>query len=456
MEKHQTYSMFTIVTLACALGSLTQTVMNSMLGGVQESFGTDDATSQWLTTIYMLVIGMTVPVVSHISRKMDMRGIIFLSLALALVGGLGAALAPNFAVLLLARILQAIATGITLPILQTIAMVRFPKGQNATAMGIAGIAMGFAPNIGPLIGGALVGTLGWRSFFWMFVVVIVLLFIATFALVRREEVRAADGVLDLPSFVLSVLGFGGILLGFSNASSLGLADPMVWVEIVLGAAFLVVFVVRQNRCAHPLISMSIFSSRIYTVSFVAQNLLFASYMGITLLLPLFVINISGLGPFEAGLVFLPTTVLAVIFNPLAGILSDKIGYRPVIVCAGVFLTVGAVSMAFMDASTPLWLMMVLQAIRGIGVSSLIGPLTSWGLGQLGHDVMVDGTSFFTAVRQACASFGTALMMALVTLVGAVNGLLGYQSAFGLSGAFSGAMLVCVVFFMNGKHLSEES
>lgn len=324
-DRRRTYIMFAIVTLACAFGSLAQTATNSMLGGVQASFGTDENTGQWLTTIYMLTIGITVPLVTHLSRRFSVRRLILVSLAFTLVGLLVSAVAPTFLALVCGRVLQAIGTGITLPILQTIAMTRFPPGQNATAMGIAGIAMGFAPNIGPLIGGVLVGTLGWRSFFWMLLAAAAALAVATLLLVSRHEHKPQDAHLDFASFLLSTLGFGGLLLGFSNAANMPLAEAAVWLPALVGVVCLVWFIARQRRIEHPLISMDIFGLRTYVVSFVAQNCLFASFMGITLIVPLFVINVMQLTPVDAGLVFLPVTVLAIVFNPLAGILSDKIG-----------------------------------------------------------------------------------------------------------------------------------
>ena len=188
--RRQVYVMFAITTVLCALGSLTQTAMNSMLLGIQASFGTVEATSQWLTTLYMLVIGITVPLVAHLSRVMSVRQLILTSCILFLAGSVIDWLAPDFIVLLIGRIPQAIATGITLPVLQTIAMTRFSAGKTGTAMGIAGVAMGFAPNIGPLIGGALVGSLGWRSFFIMLVVVLAVLAVCIIAFVPREKAPA--------------------------------------------------------------------------------------------------------------------------------------------------------------------------------------------------------------------------------------------------------------------------
>lgn len=445
----QTYIMFAIVTLVCALGSLTQTVMNSMLLGVQASFGTTEAISQWLTTLYMLVIGITVPLVAHLSRKMSIRQLMILACALFLAGSLIDWLAPDFIILLLGRVPQAVATGITLPVLQTIAMTRFPKGKTGTAMGIAGVAMGFAPNIGPLIGGALVDSLGWRSFFLMLSVVLAVFLICTIAFMVREDAPAHDARLDIPSFVQSTLGFGGLLLGFTNAASSGFASPETLIPLLLGAAFIIAFVVRQKRIANPLVSMDIMKNGTYVASLVGQCCLFASFMGITLIIPLFVQNVCGLTALDAGIVFIPATILAVVFNPLGGILSDKIGPRPVLIGGSILLTIGAVSMVFVSADTPLWLLTLMQTVRGIGVSSMIGPFISWGMGRLPGPLMNDGSIFFTTLRQVCASFGTALMMLLVVGVAATGAadanVLAYQLAFGFSAALSAAVLILAVW-----------
>ena len=437
------YPTFAIVVLVCALGSLTQTVMNAMLGGVQADFGVGDYVGQWLTTIFMLVIGITVPLVTHLSRRFSIRQLMLTAIVLFAAGAVIDWLAPDFTVLLLGRIPQAVATGITLPILQTIAMTRFPKERTGTAMGIAGIAMGFAPNIGPLIGGALVDTLGWRSFFIILLVVLAVLFAAALACFAREEAPARDAQLDIISFALSTLGFGGLLLTFTDAASMPLTHPGVVVPLLTGSACLVLFVSRQRRIEHPLISMRIFEAASYRVSFFAQNCLFAAFMGITLVIPLFVMNVCGGTAIDAGIVFIPATILAVVFNPVAGMLSDRIGARPVIIGGAVMLCAGAISMVFADASTPLWLLTLMQTIRGIGVSSLIGPLNSWGMRQLAPQHMVDGSAFFTTVRQACASLGTALMMLIVSAAG--TGAFAYELAFAFSAALSLAVLICAIW-----------
>lgn len=441
-DRGHVYALFAIVVLATALGSLTQTVMNSMLEGVDADFGVTAAVGQWLTTAYMLVLGVTVPAVTWLSQRMPMRALVLTALGVFVVGAAVSGAAPSFEVLLAGRVLQAVAAGITLPVLQSIAMTRFPAGQNATAMGIAGIAMGFAPNIGPLIGGALVDSLGWRSFYAILLGVLAALVLATVLLVPRSPAPARDARLDAPSLVLSTLGFGGLLLGFSEASSLGAAHPVVWASATVGAACLALFVRRQRRVDDPLIDLRIFDSRRFRASFVAQNLLFASFMGITLIVPLFVQDLQGGTALEAGIVFIPATVAALLFNPLAGFLSDRVGVRRVTMAAAVLLAAGSLAMAFMDAGTPLWLMTLMQTVRGIGVSSLIGPFASWGLSKLPREVVMDGSAFFATARQACASLGTAAMVFLVTAAPSLGAAaaVGYQLAFGLSAALAVGVL----------------
>lgn len=444
MDKKRTYLLFAIITLTCAVGNLSQTATNAMLTGIEASFGTPESVSQWLTTIYMLVTGITVPLVVHLARRFTSRALVLIAQVFGLAGTIAGTFAPDFPVLLVARVLQAISTGITLPLIMTFAMTRFPAGKNATAMGIAGIAMGFAPNIGPLIGGALVNSLGWRSFFWIFAIFFAVMIAVTLGLVKKNERETHSAHLDYLSALLSTVGFGGLLLACSNAAYTPVSDPSVWAALIAGIVCIVWFIHRQMHIETPLISMSIFQSRTFTVSFVLQDLLFASFMGITLILPLFVINVSGLTPLDSGMVFLPATCAAIIFNPLAGIASDKFGARPVLVLAAICLSAGSVSMVFIGPDTPLWLIALLQAVRGIGVSSTIGPINSWGLHKLSPQNMMDGSAFATALRQTCASLGTACMMLLVVLVG---GEAGYVLALGLSALLAVCVLLGTVFFV---------
>ncbi|WP_244411819.1 DHA2 family efflux MFS transporter permease subunit [Raoultibacter timonensis] len=437
-ERAQVYALFAIVMLAGAFGNLSQTAVNAMMPGILGEFGVDVGLGQWLTTSYMLVLGVTVPVATFFSRRFSIRQHVFIALGFFCAGSLLDCIAVDFWMLLGGRVLQAVSTGLLMPLMQTIAMTKFPTDRRSTAMGIAGIAMGFAPNIGPTIGGAMIFSFGWRSFFYLLLAAVIVLAAATALCIAAEKPADGAAKLDAVSLMQSTLGFGGLLLAFSNASGFALTSPFIWVPLVLGILFLVLFVRRQNRVDDPLINMGIFKSRQFTSGFMALNFLHASFMGITLVIPLYIEGLCGGTSLDAGIVLLPGTLAALFLNPVAGALVDRIGIRPVVMVSGVLLAFGSIIMVFVDENTPLFVTMLFQAFRAFGVSGLMAPLISWSLADLPRSIVTDGSSFCIAVRQACASLGTSAMVYLITVVSptAATPALAYQLAFAFSAVFA--------------------
>lgn len=444
-EKGRIYILYAILVVGSAFGNLSETAVSSLMSGVMGDFGVTVDLAQWLTTGYMLALGITVPVATYLSRRFSVRQHIFLALSFFFIGSCAAVVAQNFEILFLGRICQAISTGMLLPLMQTVAMTSFSVGRQATAMGIAGIALGFAPNFGPTVAGVMIYLWGWRSFFVLLVVLAAVLLVATFLFVPSSPARDKSARLETLSLILSTLGFGGLLLGCSNASSYSFTSGFVLAPVLVGIICLILFVVRQKKLAQPLVSMDIFSNSRFSQGFIAQNLLFASFMGVVLIAPLYVEDLCGGSSLEAGMVLLPGTLIALVVNPFAGALTDRIGIRPVALVSGLFLVVGSVLMSFLDVDSPLWLAMVFQSIRSAGVSGLIGPLTSWSLSDLPRPLMPDGSSFSIAIRQVCASLGTSLMVLVLTAAAATSlGLVNPSLAYQISFAFS-ALLACVTF-----------
>ncbi len=437
-DRLATYSLFTIVVLTAACGNLSQTAVNAMMTAIVGEFGVGVELGQWLTTAYMLVLGVTVPAVTWMSRRFSARQHVLIGLACLLAGALLCLCAQNFPCMFAGRVLQAVSTGMLLPMMQNIAIASFPPGRQATAMGIGGIAMGFAPNIGPTVGGVMVDAWGWRSFFLLLAVLGLVLMVAALALIRPGQPTDRAARLDACSLALSTLGFGGLLLGLSNASSFAVADAHVWAPAAVGVVCLIAFVIRQRRIASPLISMDIFKNRQYIDGFVVLNCLFASFMGITLVIPLYVEGLLGGTALEAGMVLLPGTAAALVLNPLAGVLTDRFGPRRVCAAGGAALAAGACAMVLLDGDSPLWMAVVFQGVRACGVSALIGPLSQWCLADLPRPLVPHGSSFSIATRQAFASLGTSAMVLLIAVgqgaggANAAASALPYHLAFGFS------------------------
>lgn len=437
------FAIFATVVFGSALGNLSQTGVNAMLVTMCVEFGIGAGVGQALTTTYMLVLGSVVPLSTYLMGRFRLKDLAVGAIALFSAGSAVCAFAGGFGWVFAGRVMQAVAAGVLMPALQTVAMTRFPEGRKATAMGIAGVAMGFAPNIGPTIGGAMVGVWGWRSFFVLLAVLSAAAVLFCLVFVARRDDASFPAGLDAFSFVLSTAGFGGVLVGCSQASSLPLVHSLVWGPVAAGAALVAWFVVRQLRVSDPLVDMGIFRDATYRAGFCAQCLLCASFMGITLLVPLYVEGLRGGTPLEAGLVLLPGTIAALVVNPLAGVLTDKLGARPVTLVAGALLFVGALSMVLCDESTPLWVVCAMQGVRSLGVSGLIGPLSSWSLTRLEGRRVAHGSAFGLAVRQTCASVGTALMVFCVEGA-SLAGASGFHAAFAVSAALAAATFACIV------------
>lgn len=437
------YAVFAILVLACALGNFSQTATNGMMLPMGEHLGFTPELGQWLTTAYMLVMGITVPCVAFLAKRFSTRNVTCAAIIVFLAGCILDAAASGFWMLLSGRILQAISTGITLPLMQSLPAMRFPAGQKATALGIAGIAMGFAPNVGPILGGLAAETVGWRVIFIGMAVICVVLAVCTMLFAEPDQPADRATSLDTASLILSTLGFGGLLFGISNASSAGLASPLVWGCVVFGALLIAVFLRRQAKVDTPLINLQILQSRRFNWVLAVQCALLASYLGITLIAPLYWQNACGGTATEAGLMFVPPTILALILNPLSGYLTDKLGPRPVALAGGTLMAIGATAMCLVDEHSSLAFVTVCQTLRGAGMSCLMAPTMAYGLSEL-RALTPDGSSFLALVRQACASFGTAVMMLIISaLSGSASIVLPYQAALGFSAVFAIVMLACI-------------
>lgn len=154
------------------------------------------------------------------------KTVVLAALVLLFFGSTLDIFAWDFYSLIAGRVMQAVSAGITMPMMMSEIMTSFPRDKQATVMGIAGIAMGFAPNIGPTIGGWMIGVAGWRSFFFALSIAALLLVALAALFIKNVPAINRRAKFETPSFILSALGFGGLLLGFSNASSYHLSSPL--------------------------------------------------------------------------------------------------------------------------------------------------------------------------------------------------------------------------------------
>lgn len=236
---------------------LNQTLMNVALPKIMEDLGIGPNRAQWLTTGYMLVNGVLIPVTAYLIAKFSTRQIFITAMTLFTLGTLVCGISPNFSILMVGRVIQAGGAGILMPLMTVVFLTIFPIEKRGQAMGTMGIAMILAPAIGPTLSGYIVEHYSWRLLFYIILPFSVIATAIGIAFVKNVT-RQSKPKLDSIGVILSTLGFGSLLYGFSDAGTDGWGSTVVISCLVVGAVSLILFVIRQLTTDHPLLEFRIF------------------------------------------------------------------------------------------------------------------------------------------------------------------------------------------------------
>src|SRR5699024_6322763 len=216
---------------------LNQTLLNTALPAFMEDFGITASAAQWVTTIFMLVNGIMIPVTAFLIQKFTTRTLFLTAMALFTVGTLVCALAPVYPVLLAGRVIQAAAGGMIMPLMQTILFAIYSVRERGRAMGTFGLVIAFAPAIGPSLSGWIIDHFPWQTLFYMMLPIAILDIVFAYFVLRNVTERTFPR-LDVLSILLSTLGFGGLLFGFSSAGDAGWTSAEVLLSLGIGAVAL--------------------------------------------------------------------------------------------------------------------------------------------------------------------------------------------------------------------------
>src|SRR4051794_5574080 len=234
-KQYKTGPIMAALLVAGFVGLFSETALNVALGQLSEIFNVGPTTVQWLATGYFLTLGILVPVTGILMQKFTTRQMFMTSILLSLFGTVLAACAPTFSVLLIARVIQAAGLAINLPLTQNVIFTIFPPNKRGGAMGVMGLVMLAGPALGPTIAGLILDTLTWNWIFWVTTPFLLFsLMFGIFYLPNVNEVRKV--AIDAVSVVLSTIGFGGIVYGFSVSGDAGWTSTSVLGSIIIGFA----------------------------------------------------------------------------------------------------------------------------------------------------------------------------------------------------------------------------
>ena len=440
-----------IVLAGAFLAILNQTVLSPALPKLMDAFSISAGTAQWVTSIYMLVNGIMVPITGFLIDRFSTRKLFFVSLISFIVGTALCAGAQTFELLIVGRVLQAAGAGVQLPLVGVVPMLIFPPEKRGTAMGMAGIVMSCAPAAGPVLAGGIIDAWGWRMMFWaMIPLAILVLAVSFFLLTNVGELKRPH--LDVPSIVLSTFAFGGLLYGFSSASTLGWGNAVVVDSIVVGVVALAWFIHRQLHIEEPLLQLRALKTPTFAYSAVIVTVVNSALAVGSVILPIYLQNVLGLTAFETGILMTPGAVSTIFLSPISGMLFDKFGPRVIAIVGLTGLTASLAALSFVDDKTTVAYLVAFYVIQSSGLTLANMPVTTWGINALPNDMIAHGNAISNTGRQVGGAVSTALIVTVMTMVTAANAeagpvlstAAGSDVAYGISAAVAGIALVIAV------------
>lgn len=414
--KPEAFNKRTIVTLLLAgtfIAILNQTLMITAIPPIMHEMHITANTAQWLTTVFMLVNGVMIPISAFLLERFTTRQLFISAMSIFVVGTVVAGLAPNFGVLLLGRIIQSSGAGIMLPLMQTVFLLIFPVNKRGAAMGMVGLVISFAPAIGPALSGWVIANYSWRVLFAIILpIALIDIVIAIFAMKNVTELSRPK--VDIPSIMLSSLGFGGLLYGFTCAGNNGWGNLQTVIWLSVGTIALVLFITKQLRMEHPMLEFRVFKFSVFSLTTIIGMVSFMGLIGVETLIPLYMQNMRSFTAMESGLAILPGALVTGILSPITGRIFDKVGARWLAVTGMLIITLSTWAFSFMTPTTSFAFITIMYCIRMFGLAMVMMPSTTAGLNQLPKRLIPHGAAMGNTMRQVAASIGTAILVTVMT------------------------------------------
>ena len=414
----QQRTLLRVLTIATFVVILNETIMINAIPLLMGELHISARSAQWLSSGFMLTMAVVIPVTGWFLQRVTTRAEFATAMGLFCGGTLIAGLAPAFPVLVSARVIQASGTAVMLPLLMTTLLNVVPTAQRGRVMGNVTLTISVAPALGPALSGVILQFLPWRWLFFLVLPVAALLALGGLRVMRNTG-EPQPGRLDLPSVLLTAVGFGGLVYGLSQFGP-GAAQAAVppWLLLAVGAVGLIVFVARQlrlQRTATPLLDLRTLTHGGYVNALAIMALGFMSLMGAMILLPMYLQHVRGLSTLATGLLLMPGGLAMGLLGPPVGRRYDRLGARPLVVPGSVGLVVALALMGVAAASGgPAWLFLPQHMLLMVSLAFVFTPVFTAGLAFLPQSLYSHGSAMLGTLQQVAAAAGTALVVTVMT------------------------------------------
>jgi EmrB/QacA subfamily drug resistance transporter len=411
------------------------------------------ATIQWVTTGYLLALGMAIPLSTWALERFGARQLWMFALIVFLAGSIGSSLAWNAGSLIGWRVVQGIGGGLLMPAMGTLIMQAAAGRALGRTASVAMLPLTVGPILGPLVGGVILTHLSWRFMFWVNVPFCVAGLILAWAYLPGEQVVQAKPKLDAAGFLLLTLGIAGLLLGLTDAGNRGsFAAVGVLAPALVGAALVVAFCVHALRRDQPLVDIGLLRRRPLASASAVLFFNSVAIYGPLLLMPIYYLQGRGASALSAGIILMPEAVGTLLGRSAAGWLTDKLGVKPTAIGSTALVTVATVPFMFITAHTSGWLLAFWLVLRGLGLGAVGVPATAGAYQGLGRAEIGHSTVLTRTAVQVGGCLGTAVLAIILARATATHGgdiVAAINTAFGWSVGF-GVAATALAFWLPGR------
>lgn len=397
--------MIAVAAAAAFLATFNETFLNVALTPIMDDFGVSVGTVQWLTTGYLLVAAVFVPVANVLYRRYSTRPLFVVTVGFLVAGSIVGALAPSFEVLLFGRLLQAVGTGLLTPIGMNITLAVVPRHKLGLAMGVMAAMTTLGPSTAIVASGMLLTIAPWSTLMWVFGGLAALVMSAG-ALLLRNVADLSRPHLDIASFLLIALGLVGLLYGVSTVFEGSVLVAAC--AIAVGVAALIGFAVRQNRIENPLLDLRPFRNAGFVLGVAMTMLGLFFVFAMNVVIPVFLQTAKEMTPLGASLTLAPGILLTVVLGPIAGRLFDRHGGRSMIPVGYLVMAVFVLLVGVVAGGSSVLLFGLLYVPAVLATAFIIGPAQTFALSRLDHETAPHGVTVVSTSFQIAGCMGTSL------------------------------------------------
>ena len=412
-EENKKWWTLVAVSFGLFMIMLDNTVVNVALPSIQRSLGLQVSELEWVVTGYALTFGAFMLMGGKLGDLLGRRRIFVAGLIVFTAASLACGLAGSATVLIGARVIQGLGAAMMNPATLSIITVTFPPHQRGRAIGIWAGVSALALAIGPLVGGILSERVNWNWIFFINVPIGILAIVAAYMFISESRDTSREQRPDIPGLITSTLGLFALTYALIEANNYGWTSTRILASFALAALSLGAFVFLESHQRLPMLDLSLFKNRTFAGANSVMLLVGLAMFGVFFFVSLYVQNILGYSPIQAGASFLPWTILIVLLAPRAGHLSDRVGPRWLV--TGGMLVIASALFVFsrFGAGADFWDLLPGMILGGIGMAAVMAPVTATAMGSVPRDKAGVGSAVLNSMRQVGGSIGLALLGAIV-------------------------------------------